>query len=57
MISFSKERIGSFYIRGFLKDLDVLNFAGVMGMTRGNEVLLPRGGIIPTESYIILRAT
>lgn len=42
---------------GFLKDLDVLNFAGVMGMTRGNEVLLPRGGIIPTESYIILRAT
>lgn len=57
MISFSKGRIGSFYIRGFLKDLDVLNFAGVMGMTRGNEVLLPRGGIIPTESYIILRAT
>ena len=56
MISFSKGRIGSFYIRGFLKDLDVLNFAGVMGMTRGNEVL-PRGGIIPTESYIILRAT
>lgn len=27
---------------GFLKDLDLLNFAGVVGMTRGNEVP-PRG--------------
>lgn len=42
-IPFQREKRIVLYT-GSLKDLDLLNFAGVMGMTRGNEVLPRRRG-------------